>query len=137
MKSLLDASAVLQVIKSLDEDQALRVFAENHVLDLTKYEVGNGIWKEFVLHRAIEADEFYEFLRLLRTVVARAGLLVPDPETLSNIGEIAAKEKMTFYDASYIALAKIRKLSLTTEDAKLAKAATKYVKTRTTKELIT
>jgi len=136
MKSLLDASAVLQVIRSFEEEKALRVFVDNFVLDLTKYEVGNGIWKEYVLHRAIGEEEFHEFLGLLRTVVARAGLLVPKPENLSDVAKIAAKEKVTFYDASYIAMARVRKLALTTEDGKLAKVASKYAKTTATKDLL-
>ena len=136
MRALLDASAVLQVIKTFEDERALRVFDENHVLDLTKYEVGNGVWKEYALQHAIREEEFHEFLDSLRTVVDRAKPLVPDPGNLLEIAEIAAREKITFYDASYIAMAKIRKLALATEDAKLSKAASGHVKTKSTKDLI-
>jgi predicted nucleic acid-binding protein len=135
MRALLDASAVLQAIKTFDEEKALRVFDDNCVLDLTKYEVGNGIWKEYALQHAIREEEFHEFLDSLRAVVDRAELLVPDPKNLLEIAQIAAKEKITFYDASYIAMAKIRKLALVTEDSKLSKVASKHAKTKLTRDL--
>ena len=131
----MDASAVLQVIKSFKDEKALRVFDENYVLDLTKYEVGNGVWKEYALQHAIREEEFHEFLSSLRTVVDRAELLVPDSENLLEIAQIAAKEKITFYDASYIGMAKIRKLALVTEDSKLSKVASRHAKTKSTNDL--
>jgi len=79
MRALLEASAVLQVIKSLEDEQALRVFDDNCVLDLTKYEVGNGIWKEYAFQHAIREEKFNDFLVSLQTVVNRSELLVPGP----------------------------------------------------------
>ena len=135
MKALLDASAVLQVIKEFDEVKALRVFDDSYVLDLTKYEVGNGICKEYSLLHAIPEEELQDFLDSLRSVVDRAKLLVPDTKNLSEIAEIATKEKITFYDASYIAMAKNRKLVLVTEDSKLLRVASRHAKTKTTRDL--
>lgn len=135
MKALLDASAALQVIRSLEDEKALRVFQDSFLLDLTKYEMGNGIWKEYALQHAIREEEFQEFLALLRTVVNRAEQLVPDSETLLEIAQIAAKERITFYDASYVAMAKIRRLALATEDLKLAKVASRYAKTKSADNL--
>jgi len=136
MRALLDASAVLEIIKSIEDEKALRLFDDSYVLDLTKYEVGNGIWKEFALQHAIQEEEFHEFLDSLRTVVDRAELLVPDSKNLLEIAHIAAKERITFYDASYIAMAKSRKLALATEDTKLSKIASRHTKTKSTKDLI-
>jgi len=135
MKALLDASAVLEVIKNFEDERALQLFGDSYVLDLTKYEVGNGIWKEYALQHAIQEDEFHEFLDSLRTVVGRAKLLVPDSTNLLEIARIAAKEKITFYDASYVAMAKARKLVLATEDSKLLKVASRHAKTKSTDDL--
>jgi len=135
MKALLDASAALQVIKDLEDEEALRVFDDNYLLDLTKYEMGNGIWKEYALQSAIREEEFHEFLTLLRTVIGRAEQLVPDSETFLEIAQIAAKERITFYDASYVAMAKIRKLALVTEDSKLSKIASKHAKIKSADDL--
>ena len=57
MKFLFDASSLFQVIKSVSEDGALRVLDENCILELTKYEVGNALWKEYVSHHTIGEDE--------------------------------------------------------------------------------
>jgi len=135
MKFLFDASSMLELIKSFDEEKALHMLGENSILDLTKYEVGNALWKELVLHHAIEEDEFREFLDLLRKVVLRTRISAVDPEKLTDVGRVAAKERITFYDASYIIVAKIQNLMLITEDGKLAKAASKHTKTAPIKNM--
>ena len=53
MKFLFDASSMVHVIKNCEEEKALRLLNDSCVLDLTKYEVGNALWKEHVLHKAI------------------------------------------------------------------------------------
>ena len=52
--------------------KVLRMFNDSYVLDLTKYEVGNGTWKENSLQHAIQEEEPYELLDSLRTVIHRA-----------------------------------------------------------------
>lgn len=135
MKYLIDASAVVEIIKGLEEDKALRLLSENWILDLTKYEVGNAIWKERVLQKAIQEDEFQEFLNLFRSVLARTNALTVDEKTLLEVGQIASKEKITFYDASYVTIAEARNLTLVTEDAKLREVASKRLKTAATQEV--
>jgi predicted nucleic acid-binding protein len=135
MKFLLDASAVVEIIRTLDEEKALRVLSENSILDLTKYEVGNAIWKERVLQKAIQEEEFEEFLSLLRSVISRTNTLLVDAETLPEVGRLASGEKITFYDASYIAIAMARKLTFVTEDGKLGKVALKHIKTAASNEI--
>jgi len=135
MKFLFDASSVFQVIRNLDEEKALRVLNGNCILDLTKYEVGNALWKERVLHQAIAEDEFQEFLKLFKTIILRTKVLVVDAENLSDIAEVAAKERATFYDASYITIAKMQDLTLITEDGQLAKVASKYTKAAASKDI--
>jgi predicted nucleic acid-binding protein len=130
MKSLLDAGYVLWAIKSpSDEEDLLRLFGENCMLDLTKYEIGNGLWKEHTLHKSIEEDEFREFLNLLGRIVQRTEVLSVEADELPQVADLAAKERITFYDASYIVVAKTRNLVLSTKDARLEKVASKYTKT--------
>lgn len=135
MKFLLDASSVVEIVRALEEEKALRLLSENSILDLTKYEVGNAIWKEHVLHRTISEEEFLEFFSLLQKLVSRTNTLLIEPQNLSEAGEIAAKEKMTYYDASYITIAKIRRLILVTEDGRLRQVAAKHTKTAATHEV--
>jgi predicted nucleic acid-binding protein len=135
MRFLLDASSTLQLIKKLEEDMALRILSEGCVLDLGKYEVGNALWKEHILRRTITEDEFDEFFRLLAGVIIHSKIVRVEAQDLPDVAKIAAKEKITFYDASYVEVAKGQNLILITEDEKLAKAAAKYTKTATTNDL--
>ena len=136
MKFLFDASSMVQVIKSSEEKKALRLLSENCVLDLTKYEVGNALWKEHMLHRTMGADEFRESLDLLRIIIPRTKVLSADAHALRDIAEIADRDLMTFYDASYVMISKAQDLTQVTEDARLAKAASKYAKTLSAKDVL-
>ena len=136
MKFLFDASSVVQVIKSYEEEKTLRLLSENCILDLTKYEVGNALWKEHMLRRAIEADELKELLDLLRTVILRTKAISVDAQDLPRVAEVAKNEGITFYDASYVIAAKVQNLTLVTEDANLAKAASKHTKAVHAKDIL-
>lgn len=105
------------------------MLGDNCILDLTKYEVGNALWKEQVLHRTIGEDEFREFLDMIRSVVRHTKVLAVEAEKLSDVAEVAAKERITFYDASYVTVARAHSLTLITEDSELTSAASKYAKT--------
>jgi predicted nucleic acid-binding protein len=137
MKFLLDASSTLQLIQSFAEDTTLHILKESFVLDLGKYEVGNALWKEHTLRHTLTEDEFHEFFRLLTSVILQSKILRVEAQNLPDVAKIAAKEKITFYDASYVQVATSQKLVLITEDARLAKTAAKYTKTTTTNHLQT
>jgi predicted nucleic acid-binding protein len=136
MRFLLDASSVLQLIKKLEEETVLRVLSEGCVLDLGKYEVGNALWKEHILRRTITEDEFDEFFRLLTSVIIHSKIIRVEAQDLHGVAEIAAREKISFYDASYVEAARGQDVALITEDAKLAKAASKYAKTGSVVDLV-
>jgi len=135
MRYLFDASSMFEVIKSCEEEESLRLLSENCILDLTKYEVGNAFWKEHVLHKTIGADEFKELLNLLRTIILRTKVLSVDAHKLPDVAQVAENERITFYDASYVTTAKLQNLTLVTEDAHLAKAASKYARTALAKDV--
>ncbi len=110
---LLDASAVYPVILRMRE----KVMEYSHifsVLDLTFYEVGNVLWKEFrrgrLENRKVVVEMFEEFFSEVN--VRR----MPD---MSDILELAARENLTFYDASYLIAAKKYGIKLVTEDRDL------------------
>jgi predicted nucleic acid-binding protein len=88
-----------------------------------------------VLHKAIGGKGFTEFLDLLRTILLRTKALSVEAHDLSKVAEVAEKERITFYDASYITVAKVRNLTLVTEDTRLAKAASDHTKTTSGKDL--
>ncbi len=136
MKYLFDASSMLQIIKNLDEQKTVRLLTDSYVLDLTKYEVGNAIWKQHALRHTVNEKEFYQLLELFSTIFPKAKVVAVEDGELRNVAEIAAKERATFYDSSYIVCAKRWDLTLVTEDGKLAKLAAKRVKVVSSKQLI-
>jgi len=136
MKFLFDASSMVHVIKNCEEEKALRLLNDSCVLDLTKYEVGNALWKEHVLHKTIGEKEFTEFLDLLRNILLRTKALSVEAHDLPKIAEIAEKERITFYDASYVTAAKARNLTLVTEDTRLTRAAFGHTKTASGRDLL-
>jgi len=135
MRFLFDASSILEMIRGFEEEATLRILSKNAVLDLTKYEVGNALWKEYVLRHVIGKSEFQEFLSLLRGVILRTQAFSVKSEDLSEIAQVAAEERVTFYDASYIDVARAHGLTLITEDEVLMKAASKHTKTASVKEI--
>jgi len=135
MRYLVDASSVFLIIRSLEEEKALRLLSENCILDLTKYEVGNALWKEHRLHHTLKEKEVQEFLDLFSEVLSRTKILTVDPGDLSEVARFAIDEKTSFYDASYMMTARNRNLTLVTEDTQLRKVASKHVRAISSAEI--
>jgi len=119
-KLIFDASSAYILIK----EKNLRGLENSRTLDLAFYEIGNSIIKE---QRRGIIDE--------RTTRAAGEVVKNLPEIMmvanfremkaDEIFEIAQKSHLTYFDASYIALAKISKEILVTDDTPLATAAQK------------
>jgi len=111
---LLDASAVYPLLLELGEkfvDYAHKFL----VLDLTVYEIGNTLLKEFKrgyisnLRAVAELfDEAFNYVNLIRDYV-----------DIPEILELAINENLTFYDAAYIYAARQLGVKLVTEDKDL------------------
>jgi predicted nucleic acid-binding protein len=137
MKYLFDASSVLPITSNMDEQRALRLFANGYLLDLTKYEVGNAIWKQYALRHSIDEKELNQLFDLLGRILPKAKVVAVAAEDLADVAKIAVKEKATFYDSSYIASAKRWDFTLVTDDSHLAKLAAKEVKVASSRQVST
>jgi predicted nucleic acid-binding protein len=86
------------------------------VLDLSAYEVGNALMRG----RAVASAE------QVATVLDSLGVLCPavrpNPEELRLATELAARHKLTLYDAAYAAVAESREAALATLDHELLEA---------------
>lgn len=127
---LLDASALINIL--LDKrEKSLDILEKSLTLDLTIYEAGNTIWKLNKLQQKINEKDAELMIDLINQI---------DLETrkapISKTYEIATEEKITFYDAAYIAKAKEIQQTLITDDKELKKTAKKYIKAKETKETI-
>ena len=123
MKHLFDSSAIFKAIKN----NAVEVLAGNCTLELARYELGNILWKEHTLHRRISDKEVKELIKLVREVLSVMNVVNVNGYE-SKVLDVAIKLKLTFYDASYVYLAKEKGLSLVTEDTRLLSKASSYLK---------
>jgi len=111
---LLDASAVYPLVLNLREKFV--DYAEKFsILDLTIYEVGNTLLKEFrrgrISNLKVAAELFNEIFSYV--YVVRGGIDIP------KVTELALSENLTFYDAAYLYIAQRLRVKLVTEDKDL------------------
>ncbi len=136
MKHLLDASAFMLLIKNADVKSTVECLQESLILDLTFYEVGNAIWKESTLTKRLTQEEAEQLGTLAQTVLSKTNRLTNDAESFQKILEIAQKEKLSYYDSSYIYSTKTSGLALVTEDEELKAKGKKYITTQTIADLL-
>jgi predicted nucleic acid-binding protein len=126
--SLFDSSAII----TLCGEKRINKLLEGWTLNLAFYELGNAVWKQVYIYKAIDTNEANIILDSLTEVFMK--LKKPEKENSLEILKIAAKEGLTYYDAAYIQAAIENKLTLVTDDEKLYRASKKYVKTVTSDE---
>lgn len=121
MKRLYDTSALLNLLLS-NGSKSLVAISGQAILDLTKYEIGNSVWKFSYLQKKITKKEactlFDTALCVLDTmnVLTINGIEIDTQELSIHVG-------LSFYDISYITVAKKYNLELITDDKKLQKKA--------------
>jgi predicted nucleic acid-binding protein len=137
MKSyLLDASAFMFLIKKANPQTTIHYVRESMILDLTFYEVGNALWKESALIRTLSSSESETLTENAQTILGNIEKIENETDSFQQILDLAKKEKLTFYDSSYIFFAKEKNLKLVTEDKELYTKGKKYVAVQTTADLM-
>ena len=124
---LLDTSALYPLIKTLKEN-LLDYTNIITVLDLTLYETGNTVWKEWKRGLIKNLDKV---LLMIEEVLKEINKVSIQAEDIKNITKIAVKNNITFYDAAYIYIAKKHNYTLVTEDKDLLKTYSKAITTKT------
>jgi len=120
---LLDSSAVAVILKRLRE-RSVRVLEGKTALDLTGYELGNVIWKECALKGVINQEEAAEKARgMARIIGSMVREEIRSGEDFGGTMRLATSLGLTFYDASYLHVARSRGLTLVTEDGELRERA--------------
>lgn len=138
MKYLLDASALLPLIARRGKQlisEATRVCLIT--TDLAIYEACNSLWKLSTLLKFISIEDAIDAAATIRDLAVRGVIKTVKFTKLDfpNTLQIANKEGITFYDASYITTAKNAEATLVTEDEKLKKTASKFIETITYSDL--
>jgi len=138
MKYLLDASALLPLITGGGKQLIVEASRENFITtDLAIYEACNSLWKLATLLKSISLEDAVDISTTVKDLTMRSVIQPIDFAKLdfSHTFKRAYEERLTFYDASYIATAESTEAILVTEDKKLLKAASKFVETITYTDL--
>jgi len=138
VKYLLDASALLPLVTRRGKQLIVEASRETLVTtDLAIYEACNSLWKLSTLLKSISLEDTVDVANTLKDLALRS-LIQPINFAKLDFSQTlkrAYKEQLTFYDTSYITTAESTEAILVTEDEKLRKAASKFVKTITYTDL--
>lgn len=134
MPQLFDASSLTNLIVRKG-GEALYLLKNNYVLDLTFYEVGNALWRMHVLIKKLSASDVEALMDVMADLVGWVNMVSVSDLDIVEVMKLAADKSITFYDAAYVAAAKLKKLALITDDSKLTKVASKLVKVKNSREL--
>jgi|BEDMetMinimDraft_2_1075160.scaffolds.fasta_scaffold05756_2 Predicted nucleic acid-binding protein, contains PIN domain len=124
IKYLIDASSIAILLGKIKE-KAVEFLEEASTLDLALYELGNFIWKECTLKRMINRDEAIDRIKDLTEIIALMDVKKLEKEDVIGVMQIALDLKLTFYDASYLYVAKSTDKILITNDSELLDKAKK------------
>jgi len=123
MRYVFDSSAIFRAIK----ENKIDVLVGGCTLELARYEMGNILWKNYTLQAKVTERELRSLAKLIKKILNIMEIVQINCSE-EEILDIAAKMKITFYDASYVHYAKTKELTLITEDGELLKKITPYVK---------
>ena len=121
---VIDASALAKYLlreqgwRTVERYLKRGVYSVDHVVK----EAANAIWKHTVLHDAIDAGLALELYGVLKMLVGDVIVLEPQERYLDEAVRIALQNKVTVYDALYIAQA-LSKGELLTADNQQATIA--------------
>lgn len=128
---LFDASSIVNLVKK----GVVKFFSIGSTIDLALYESINAVWKEYKLLKRFDKNIALEFIKILGDIFN-----IIDTFSIKSLEkevfEIASKEGLTIYDASYIAIAEKNNLILVTDDHVLMKKASNYVKTMNSSDFL-
>lgn len=138
MKYLLDASALLSLVTRRGKQLITEAYRQNLITtDLAMYEACNSLWKLTTLLNTLSLEDATDVAITLKDLTTKSVIQPVNFTKLdfSHTLKKAHKERLTFYDASYITAAESTEAILVTEDEKLQKTASKFVKTITYTDL--
>jgi len=115
LEAILDASALYPLLRRLGE-KAASLLTKLTILDLTRYELGNILWKEYKLGLL---KDWENTIVLWSKIMEEMPTYRIETQHLRDIEKIAVERDLTFYDASYVYMAETKNLKLITEDEEL------------------
>ena len=126
-----DASAIVNLIKK----GSASLLSEGLTLDLAIYECLNVVWKECKLLKRLDEETASSLIELIGDALS---ILRMDSikGSENEVFDLARREGLTIYDASYLHASMKMQATLITDDRKLKEKGSKYVKVLSTEKLI-
>ncbi len=135
-RHLVDASSLMLLMKTASIQIGLDFLQTSSILDLTFYEVGNAIWKETCLTNFLTKKESEVLRNRVQLVLAKTERIPSEASSFQRILDVSEGENLSFYDASYLFVAKEKGLVLVTEDKELRVKAKKHVEVQNVANLL-
>ena len=127
---LFDASALVNLVKK----GRVKPLARGATIELALYESLNAVWKEYRLLGRIDEETALRFVDVISSVFSVIEVL--SVKSLERgIFELAARDGLTVYDASYLYAAMKNGYTLVTDDRELRSRASRYVETASSNEI--
>lgn len=133
---LIDASSLMLLMKTANIQTQLEYLRTSSLLDLTFYEVGNAIWKDACLSKFLTKKESEVLRNRVQTVLSKTHKIANEASDFQKILDISESEKLSFYDSSYLFVAKEKGFVLVTEDKALRVKAEKHVEVQNVSTLL-
>lgn len=135
-RHLIDISSLMLLMKTANIQIELDFLKVSSILDLTFYEIGNTIWKMTCLTKFLTKKESEVLRNRIQVVLAKTDRIYSETSSFHRIFDISEGENLSFYDASYLLVAKEKGLVLLTEDEKLRTKAKKHVEVQNVAALL-
>ena len=124
---IIDASVYAPLIITYGKDLIEKLKRVKFIiLDLTIYEVCNAFWKEHTKLHKISEEEAIMACKVAKALSRYVTLYSVTDLNTAEVMKIAIENNITFYDASYIALAYKLKTPIASEDHDILVVAPKY-----------
>lgn len=130
MKLVFDSSSIFEAVVR----GKVKALVGNYTLDLARYELGNILWKRRMLTKDLNGDDYKRLIRIVKRTLDIMELIDVRCHE-DEAAELAGKFNLTFYDASYVFLAKFKEIPLVTEDRTIRSKIGNYLKILTVEEL--
>jgi len=114
---LFDASALYKLLTVYKDYTDKIDYNYIYILDLTFYEIGNAIWKDYYLLKRI--TDFTETSEVIYEILKELNVIENLSLSFIEIIKIAIEKNLTYYDASYVYASKNFGLILVSEDKDL------------------
>jgi predicted nucleic acid-binding protein len=114
---LFDASALYKLLTVYKDYTDKIDYNYIYILDLTFYEIGNAIWKDYYLLKRI--TNFTETSEVIYEILKELNVIENLSLSFIEIIKIAIEKNLTYYDASYVYASKNFGSILVSEDKDL------------------